>query len=296
MLACSAFATLARARPSSVRPAPPAYSARRSVERERRVADHPVPCRPRCRRSCTRRAARATVPRRFAVCEEPVQRRRAARLVVIDVGARRPRCAWIVAPSIARACRRGGSATGRSLITISVSGPPHSRSSTSATCSRAGLPTANGTSVNSPSTFCRNGSCTSSECSSACVAVVHGHLRQVPDARRRAAASIATRPSGVSNAVALRQREPAHRDAVRTARAAPRASRCRSPAAARRRRAPRRGRNRCSRRAGRSAPSGSRARGARRGSRRASRAGRGRAWSARPGRTCRRRRRYGLRS
>ena len=75
------------------------------------------------------------------------------------------------------------------------------------------MPTASGSSVKSGSTLCRKGSCTSSECSSACacaLTVTCGRWAML----RAAAASSVTRPSGVSNASTLGQRQAAHRDAM----------------------------------------------------------------------------------
>ena len=93
-------------------------------------------------------------------------------------------------------------------------------------------------------------------------APAHARHRSSPPAADRARCAKRRRrcarvPSGVAKPAALGSARPAHRDAVRRARAARRAARCRAPRRARRRRARRRGRSRYSRRAARSAPSDS---------------------------------------
>ena len=63
-------------------------------------------------------------------------------------------------------------------MTITVSGPPQSRSSTSATSSPLASPTTSGTRSKSPSRTWRNGSSTSRECSRAWASGDHPDLRQ----------------------------------------------------------------------------------------------------------------------
>ena len=81
-------------------------------------------------------------------------------------------------------------------ITTSVSGPPHSASSTPATSSAEAIPTEKGTSEKGPSTVCRKGSCTSSECSRRWAAPFRVTCGSA-SARAAAAPSMGTAPSGV---------------------------------------------------------------------------------------------------
>ena len=71
---------------SSVLPASVERHLAALVKRERRSSRPPGPCRRRCRRNCRRRAASARDSSALRTSSKPVQRRRAAGLLVIDVG------------------------------------------------------------------------------------------------------------------------------------------------------------------------------------------------------------------
>ena len=147
--------------------------------------------------------------------EEAVDRRRAARLLVIE--RRRERQDRVAGRAIEPArvgipviVRKVGADDDQRLL------PPQSRSMTSPTSCAVASPTANGTMLKVPSTACRNGSWTSSECSSACAASLVATWRQ----RQREIDRGAIDGHGAERRRERsdrRQREPAHRHAMRRA-------------------------------------------------------------------------------
>jgi hypothetical protein len=93
-------------------------------------------------------------------------------------------------------------------MTIRVSSPPQSASSTPATSSAEARPTAKGATVKDGSASCRKGSWTSSECSRAWAAALHRTCAS-PSARVASASSTSTSPSGVMSRLASGSARPA---------------------------------------------------------------------------------------